>query len=314
MSEEYLWDKTGEPDHDVAELERLLGQFQHRQAGQQVKPPKPRVTRAAWWLAAAAVITAGVVIPLSQRGTLTDWRYSAKGLEARAVRTGQVIDTGGASEARLESSFTGQLEIEPRSRLRLVASADKQQRFRLERGTIHALIWASPGRFVVDTPAARTVDLGCRYTLHMDEDGAGLLTVETGWVAFEWKGTESFIPAGAACQTRPQRGPGTPYFADAPDALRAALERFDAAPGGATMTAALPLARPRDAMTVWHLMTRVKSSERADAYDRLSSLVVLPAAASRDGILRGETAAVDAAWDALDLGSAQVWRNWKRGW
>jgi hypothetical protein len=158
------------------------------------------------------------------------------------------------------------------------------------------------------------VDLGCRYTLHMEEDGTGLLTVETGWVAFEWKGTESFIPAGASCQTRPRRGPGTPYFEDASDALRVALERFDSAPSGATMAAALPLARPKDAMTVWHLMTRVKSSERIVAYDRLSSLVALPEAATKDGIVRGEPAALEAAWNALDLGSAEVWRTWKRGW
>ncbi|MCU1330040.1 MAG: hypothetical protein JWN34_5410 [Bryobacterales bacterium] len=314
MSEEYLWDKTGEPDRDVADLEMLLGQLQFRQGRQPVRQPTRRANPAALWLAAAAVVTAGVVIPLSQRGAQTDWRYSARGLEARTLRTGQVIDTGGVSDARLESSFTGALQIESRSRLRLVASADKQQRFRLERGTIHAVIWAAPGKFVVDTPGARTVDLGCRYTLHMDEDGTGFLRVETGWVAFEWKGTESFIPAGAACQTKPQRGPGTPYFADASDALRAALERFDAAPGRATMAAALPLVRKKDAMTVWHLMTRVKSWERTEAYDRLASLVVLPAAASKDSIVRGETAAVDAAWNALDLGSAEVWRNWKRGW
>jgi hypothetical protein len=33
------------------------------------------------------------------------------------------------------------------------------------RRTIHAYIWAPPGEFVVDTPSAVTVDLGCACTL-----------------------------------------------------------------------------------------------------------------------------------------------------
>jgi hypothetical protein len=309
MNEDYLWDKSGPPDPEVVHLEQLLGPFRHQQ-----KPPVRRIPKALGWLAAAAVLTAAIAIPLSRRGQITDWNYSAAGMEARAVRTGQVIDTEGKNEAKLESSLTGELKIEPKSRLRLVASAENQQRFQLERGTIHAFIWAPPGKFVVDTPAARTVDLGCRYTLQTEEDGTGLLSVDMGWVAFEWKGTESFIPAGAACKTKPNSGPGTPWFTDASPELRRALERFDAAPGADTLNAALELARPRDAMTVWHLMTRTKSKERTHSWETLAKLVPLPPAANKDGILRGDTAAVDAAWDALDLGSAQTWRNWKKNW
>ena len=77
----------------------------------------------------------------------------------------------------------------------------------------------SSERFVVDTPAAKTVDLGCRYTLSVAKDGSGFLVVELGWVAFEWNKVESFIPRGAACATRVGHGPGTPYFLDAPEAL-----------------------------------------------------------------------------------------------
>jgi len=86
----------------------------------------------------------------------------------------------------------------------------------LERGTIHAVIWAPPGEFVVDTPSAVAVDLGCVYTLHVDDSGAGLLRTTMGWVGFKLNGQESFIPAGAICQTRPKIGPGTPYMEDAP--------------------------------------------------------------------------------------------------
>ena len=313
MREDYLWDRSGAPDIEVARLEKLLGQLAHKEFAHKPAPSVPvrKTPRTLWWLAAAAVLIAAIAVPLATRGKPSDWRYSTSNEQAKGIRTGHLIQTGDKQEVTLESRSTGELQVDANSRLRLVA-ADNQQRFKLEQGTIHALIWAPPGRFVVDTPAARTVDLGCRYTLHMEKDGVGLLTVDMGWVAFEWKGLESFIPAGAACKTRPNRGPGTPWFTDASPELRAALEQYDEKPGSETLTKALALARPKDAMTVWHLMTRSKGEARGQAYDALAKLAPIASVTTRDAILRGETPAIDAAWNALDLGAVEIWRNWKR--
>lgn len=305
MSDQYLWDKSGAADREIEDLEGLLGQFRHR-------PPVRQMPRRGWWLlAAAAIAVCSVAVPLALRGPVTDWRYTAGNNEAIQVRTGQTLDTG-KSTATLESRLTGELQIEPNSRLRLVASGDRQQRFELEQGTIHALIWAPPGKFVVDTPAARTIDLGCRYTLQMSKNGEGVLSVDIGWVAFEWQGVESFIPAGAACKTNPKTGPGTPWFADASPELQSALAAFDAGQG--SVDAALRAARARDAMTVWHLMTRSKGEARSQAYDVLAGLIPLPVEAGREAILAGKKEAIYAAWDALGLGSAEIWRTWKRSW
>ena len=55
----------------------------------------------------------------------------------------------------------------------------------LSKGAIHARIWAPPKQFFVNTPSATAVDLGCEYTLQVDEDGGGLIRVTLGWVSFE---------------------------------------------------------------------------------------------------------------------------------
>ena len=78
----------------------------------------------------------------------------------------------------------------------------------LDRGEIRARIWAPPRLFFVNTPSATAIDLGCAYTLQVDDRGWGKVRVETGWVAFEHKGRESFIPKDAMCATRPGVGPG----------------------------------------------------------------------------------------------------------
>jgi hypothetical protein len=306
MNDEYLWNRTGEPEAETLRLEQLLGQLKYSGT---MRPR--RKIRSVWWLAAAAVFVVGLAtVPLLLRGPLTGWQLQG----GHRMRAGQTIETGGSHTARIQSDETGEVTIDPGSRLRLVAASDREQRFDLERGTIHAFIWAPPGRFVVDTPSSKTIDLGCRYTLQVSKDGNGLLTVEMGWVAFERNKVESFIPAGAACVTRPGKGPGTPYFSDAPGTLTNALAWFDTSADGGALDAAIAAARRRDALSLWHLMVRTHGDERARVFDRFALLVSLPREATREAVLRGDGKALDAAWDALDLGNTDWWRKWKRQW
>jgi hypothetical protein len=309
MNEEYLWDRSGEPDAETARLEQLLGQLKYN--GAPLRPPRLRKPAVFWWLAAAAVLVgAAITVPLLMRGPLTNWRLS----DGTRVRAGEVIETGSSPTIKIQSDDTGEVTIDPGSRLRLIAANNREQRFDLQHGAIHAYIWAPPGRFVVDTPSSKTIDLGCSYTLQVSNNGTGLLTVDLGWVAFERNHVESFIPAGAACVTRPDRGPGTPYFTDAPAALTKALESFDTSAAPSALETAIATARPRDALSLWHLLLRTHGDQRAQVFDRFAALVKLPPQATREAVIRGDGQAIDAAWNALDLGDTDWWREWKRQW
>jgi hypothetical protein len=309
MNEDYLWDRSGEPDMETVRLEQLLGALKY--TGAPARQRRRLRTAVRWWLAAAAVLVVGLLtVPLVLRGPLTNWRLS----DGRRVRAGQIIETGALHKTKIQSNDTGEVTIDPGSRLRLIAANDREQRFDLQRGAIHAYIWAPPGRFVVDTPSSKTIDLGCSYTLEVSNNGTGLLKVELGWVAFERNRVESFIPAGAACVTRPDRGPGTPYFTDAPETLTNALARFDTSGAPSALETALVTARPRDALSLWHLMVRTHGNQRVQVFDRFASLVSLPPEATREAVLRGDGKAIDAAWNALDLGNTDWWREWKRQW
>ena len=322
MNEDYLWDRSGEPDAEIVRLEQSLGELRwsERQRDFAVTVCTSWWTQqSAWWLAAAALLvlctgTAIAVKRMQSRGPVTSWQLSVAGGKPSAVRRGQVIETGDVIHGTLQSEFVGTVDIEPGSKLRVLTAREHEQRLALDHGTIHALIWAPPARFVVDTPSAKTVDLGCQYTLHVARDGTGFLTVRMGWVAFEWRSIESFIPAGAACRTRPGHGPDTPYFLDAPETLTKAIAQFDVTGSRESLDTAVSAARPRDALTLWHLLQRTHENERAEVFDRFSELVDLPGDVSRKGILRGDDKAMDAAWDALHLGNTNWWRTWKRQW
>jgi len=273
MNENYLWDRTGEPDPEVARLENLLQDLRWVD-----RPPIKRhwYQQKTWLLAAAAILlTIGVTsIFIPAKDQATSWQLSLAGQKPSIVRSGQVID----------------------------------------HGTIHATIWAPPTKFVVDTPAAKTVDLGCQYTLTVDKSGAGFLQVEVGWVAFQQGKIESFIPEGAACTTHVGHGPDTPYFLDAPPALTKALAQFDLTGDAQSLSSVLAAARPHDALTLWHLLERTQGADRIEVFDRFATLVNLPPTVTRERILANDRQSLDAAWDALQLGDTGWWREWKRNW
>jgi hypothetical protein len=232
---------------------------------------------------------------------------------------GQTLETDRQSRASLRADDTGKIDVDPSTRLRLLGMGSGLKRIALDRGTIHTYIWAPAGQFVVDTPSAVTVDLGCAYTLQVDDSGAGMVRTSLGWVGFKLNSHESFIPAGAACATRPKVGPGTPYFEDASVDFRAALTRFDFEDSTPQQRAhdiaiVLATAHNRDALTLWHLLERVDDEQRVLVYNRLSHFVPPPATVTKEGILRLDQPLLDLWWNELGFDDISVWRHWERSW
>lgn len=223
---------------------------------------------------------------------------------------GEWLTTDEASRAQITIGQIGEVKIEPNSRVQLIEAQEDNHRLAIQRGKMEAFIWAPPRKFFVQTPSALAVDLGCSYTLEVAEDGTGFLHVTMGWVAFEWQGRESFVPAEARCITRPNLGPGTPYFNDATAEFQNDLSRFDTGDFNA-LDAILASARKRDALTLWHLLARTEGEARGKVFDRLAQLIPPPKPITRQGILVGQQTMFDLWWKELGLGDTEWWRMWK---
>lgn len=215
------------------------------------------------------------------------------------IAAGDWMETDSSSRAGIKVGDIGSVEVEPNTRIRLVTANPGEHRLALARGEIHAKISAPPRLFFVDTASGTAIDLGCEYALSTDEDGSGLLRVTKGWVSFQWKGLESLVPAGGSCRTRPHLGPGVPYFDDAPDALKQALDGVDLRKpgfeksGNDSLSIILASARVRDTLTLWHLLSRVDSGDRERVYDRIAALTPVPAGVSREQALKLDPATLN---------------------
>src|SRR5437764_14674843 len=166
MRDDYLWDGSGEPDPQIQKLESTLGRLRHNRAA----PDFPEIAISAqparrvrflalsrWpqWAAVAAavlVITAVGFLLLRTRPVVvmrSNWDVTRVGgaprvegktiaaSETRNLGLGQVLETDPSSKASLRDANTGEIEVEPGTRLRVFAGNSGPNRVRLERGTIH---------------------------------------------------------------------------------------------------------------------------------------------------------------------------------
>ena len=207
------------------------------------------------------------------------------------LAVGQWLETDDTSRARIDIGNVGQVEVDRNTRVRLVATQPTEHRLELARGRMSARISAPPKLFFVNTPSAVAEDLGCAYTLEVDDAGNSLLRVTLGWVALQLNDRESLVPAGAACATRPGVGPGTPYFEDASELFRTALAKLDFEPNDMqwskipALDIVLHEARRRDTMTLWYLLSRVDENDRGRVYARMAELVPPSDGVTREGVL-----------------------------
>jgi hypothetical protein len=287
--DDYLWDPSRPADPEVARLERLLAPMRYDPKRSRKVAHLPPASRVPIFFA-VAMAAAFVLFMLGNTWSALRRASEASAstlegvVDASALTRGRWMETARAG-ARIELAGLGVVDVAPDSRLRVLGIGKDEQRLELAVGGIHAKVVAPPRLFVVDTPSAAAVDLGCEYTLAVDANGAGILHVSWGAVSLEARPRTAFVPAGASCITRVGKGPGTPYFDDASPALVSALRRFDFEGGGRiALEAVLAVARPRDSLTLYHLLPRTTDVDRPLVYARLAELVPPPPGVTPDDV------------------------------
>lgn len=274
---DYLWDRSG-ADPDVERIERVLRPlaFDGRPLRSPAAPPSPPRGLRLVGLAAAALLAVGILRALDSRPA---YRIEFEGGTGRCAEGAWV---GNPAVARtIEIDRYGIVTAEPGARVRVLAIRDDLHKLRLEQGTLRAVISADarPGLFQVETPATTCIDLGCKYTLTVDEKGRSHVSVQTGRVAFQDGDREVFIPRGARCEADPGRGPSTPVFDDTPTEVLEAARAFDASPAPRAATAgelARRIGRLKDTLLLWHLLQDREEAVVSLAVARLVDLAHHP--------------------------------------
>lgn len=312
MSDDYLWDRSGAVDDDVARLEALLARYRFDPATSAppafaLSAPRRRARRLAIAALGLALAAAAVLLVVWLRAPDAP-AYRLHGVAGRTqLRAGDELTTARGESARVEIAQLGEVELDGGSRLRVDDCGERVHSLFLARGSLRARITAKPRLFQIDTPACRTVDLGCAYELTVDDNGRTSVLVTHGQVEMVLGGREVYVPAHARCEWTRAGGPSWPMFATPSEALRDILAL--AGPGGEAKAETLKAPKAfvderlrectdEDTLTLWH----VYDGGDAPAWLRES----VRAALAREFPLPAD---VDAA--RIDAGDRDARRRWR---
>jgi hypothetical protein len=333
MDNDYLWDRSGPVDLEVARLERLLRAHAYADAPRRARvdvPAKPAThSRRRRWnvvFAAAAVLAVCAIGTrawfhqrlqwdagepwqvIAQQG---DVRIDGRAQQARALALDGTLETGANAMTRLRAAGIGEVAIGQGSRLRLVETRTGRHRVQLEQGSLWARVWAPPGQFGVGVAGADVIDLGCEFLLKVDADGNGSLSVLSGWVQVDNLRREVLVPQGTRVRVNGDGAAGTPHAFSATPAFVAALDAIDARSGdvdphGEHVRRLLAASRAQDAISLLALLRDYPRLAEGPMFERLAALLPTPVA-TRDAWSADRIAVLNAWWDALPYPRVKRW-------
>lgn len=334
--DDYLWDRSGPVDNEVAGLERRLAPlaWQPRQRAVATPTPVVRIGGGRWLRRARRALVAVAALVLVALGTQVwyahrlqwpaaqPWRISAvdggvtvggKALTAGGwLEPGAVLETSKGASARLRIARIGEMVLGGDSRFALVETRDGRHRTRLQRGTLWARVWAPPGSFGVSTPGGDVFDLGCEFVLQAREDGSGSLTVRSGWVQIDNAWREVLVPEGARVEFGVRGEPGIPHdlgasadFVAALRTLHAQGRRTDA--DGPTVHALVAASRPQDAISLLYLLQFHPHLADGPVFDRMAQIMPAQARVAREDLRAQGTDALRPWWNALPYPRIKRW-------
>lgn len=302
MSDDYLFDRSGHDD-EIADLEAKLGAYAHREPLRQ-RPSRAKPIAIA---CAAVAMAAAVVLLLVRRPdvepcqattgmafTTTQGTARCGGQTAKAgmLPAGTWLETSDGAVATMQVATIGNLTMYGNTKLRVIETSERQHRLELATGKISARVDAPPRLFVVETPAATAVDLGCAYVLVVDDQGTTHLVVTSGAVSLEGKQGARWVLHGMEVSAVRGGVLGTPIASATSKEVRSAVAQFDAGDQGAVRRI-VEHATAIDMITLWHLISQVPASEREAVVKKLGEYVPLPFDHDEAAMVAGTPAALD---------------------
>ena len=333
MDNDYLWDRSGLVDLEVASLERLLRGHAHADVPRRAPvalPAKPalrmrhrgrRIALAAAVMLAVCALGVGAWFQqrlhwetgepwqvLVQQG---DVRLDGRRQQASALALNGTLETGKNAMTRLRAAGIGEVTVGAGSRVRLVETRTGRHRVQLEQGSLWARVWAPPGQFGVGVAGAEVIDLGCEFLLKVDADGNGSLSVLSGWVQVENLRREVLVPQGTRVRVNGDGAAGTPHAFSANDAFVAALEAIDVRNGavdadGEEVRRLIAASRQQDAISLLVLLRDYPQLAEGPMFERLASLLPTPLG-TRAAWRSDRMAVINAWWDALPYPRVKRW-------
>ena len=224
------------------------------------------------------------------------------------IKFGEKLITDSESRVRLKVGTGSEIEIEPKSEIKIIETKTSEHRLIISKGKIAARTWIAPKLFSVKTPSSVVTDLGSKYDLSVDEQASTLIQVKSGWVLMEYKNRRVLLCAETTCISDSSKGLGVPISNEASSTFKESLYKLDFENSSKNELAILlSEAKKKDLITLFHLLKHLDNESRGMIYDRISLLFKMPQRITREGIVHGDKDMMGRLWTELGLGSISIY-------
>ena len=218
------------------------------------------------------------VIQFSGKPTLNNSAISkSDGFDSEST-----IETDGNSSVTVMIPELGRLLIDNSS---IISRTKNNNQLKLDNGQIRKFEGDASDVITVLTPLAKFTELykGGAFRLHVEDNGACNLTVESGWVIVNIKEFDSYVPKNFDCLISKGRY-AIPYPPDSSPQLISLLQNFSGINDPSVGTI-LSLMTKKESLSLWHIIQLISTENRSIAFDRLNELIPAPSGVTKEGVL-----------------------------
>jgi len=246
-------------------------------------------------LIGAGILAAIVVCYLVYTSGSRDWKVkvlsgSVKiGVEVTSssgiMIAGDALETDPNSTAEITIPEIGKIEVYPST---IISKMGDENTANLKIGSIKVDFNSAKSGFKILLPVGYIKDyyLANSYFVEINQEGDAVISVKQGWLSTIYRNVEMIIATDYSVQYKSSSGFGIPYHNSASVELINLLGEVAFNNNETSINSILNSVTKTDALTLWNLMQRVKTSSKQSIYDKLYELVPHPDEISSSDILR----------------------------
>ncbi len=210
------------------------------------------------------------VVVTSSQGTMVD---------------GDAVETNPNSSAEITIPEIGKIEVYPST---IISKMGAKNTAKLKSGSIKIDFKNARSSFKILLPVGIIEDyyLGSSYSVEFNREGYAVISVKDGWLSATYRDVEMILAEEFSVEYKSSLGFGIPYHKSASEELIDMFGQVTFNNNENSVNSILNMATQKDALSLWNLLQRVKTSSKQNIYDKLYELIPHPDEISPSDMLR----------------------------
>jgi hypothetical protein len=214
---------------------------------------------------------------------------------------GGLLSTDSHAKAMVVVPNVGSLEVGNNSRLILEKGKEGANVVGIGKGTVKIVNAVNMPELTFIIGQNKVLDRGGEFLTEVDNNGNAKINVKFAFVEIIYNDDHFYVDENYQCELNVGRRPGIPYYKDASDTLKAAIESFDRLNGGeAAVEKIISFCKEKDVLTLLALIPYVPQLQRQILFQEISNYFPPPESITRAGIIRLDKEMLYKWWEEIE--------------